>query len=428
MAEDAPVRILIIGLGQRGREVYADTVRAMPGEARVVAIADPDPVARARVAAEHALGPAACHTDWPAAVAAGGFDAAIVATPDRFHVEPALAVIAAGRPLFLEKPVATTPADLARLRDAVARHDGHVTVAHPLRSMAFVERLVALVRDGTIGTLTAIDHQEDVGYWHFAHSYVRGSWRRADLASPIILAKACHDLDLIAHLVGAPAIAVASFGELRHFRAAEAPAGAPGRCLDGCPAAADCPFHAGVFYGGLQPGVEWPASVVSPSTDPADLERALRTGPYGRCVYRCDNDVPDHQATIIRFANGVIATLTVTAFAAENTRIVTVRGTRGEIRGHLAQGRLEVHGFPAEGFRLERREVIEVDPDAGHEQGDRVMVERFVAHARAVRDGLPPAEADPFTEVTHGHEIAFAAEAARLSGQVVALAGAGGRV
>jgi predicted dehydrogenase len=164
--------------------------------------------------------------------------------------------------------------------------------------------------------------------------------------------------------------------------------------------------------------VEWPASVVSRSTDPDALDLALRTGPYGRCVYHCDNDVPDHQATIIRFANGAVATLTVSAFAAENTRIVTVRGTRGEMRGHLASGRLEIVGYPALGFRSERRRVVEVEPDAGHDAGDWIMVERFVEHARALRAGAATPSPD-FEEVIHGHAIAFAAEEARLGASVM---------
>ncbi len=415
-----PLRLLLIGAGQRGREVYGAEVLAMPHRARFVAVADPDPAARTRFATEHGLPPESCFADWQAALGAVGHDAVVIATPDRFHVEQALAVIASGRPLLLEKPVAVTAEGLRALREAVERHGTSVSVAHPLRSMDFFVRIEAIVHSGEIGQLVAVDHQEDVGYWHFAHSYVRGSWRRADLASPLILAKACHDLDLITHLVGSRATSVASFGDRRHFHSGGAPSGAPARCTDGCPAAAACPFHAPTFYGGLQPGVEWPASVVSPSTDPAALENALRTGPYGRCVYHCDNDVPDHQATIVRFANGAVATLTVTAFAAENTRIITVRGTRGEIRGHLASGRLEILGFPPEGFRSEARRVIQVEAEAGHDAGDRIMVEGFVEHALAVRAGTATPGMD-FPEVFHGHAIAFAAEEARLRGSVVSV-------
>jgi predicted dehydrogenase len=291
-----------------------------------------------------------------------------------------------------------------------------------------------------------IQHAENIGYWHFAHSYVRGNWRRVDDASAMLLAKACHDLDVLRWLAGAPCRSVASFGGLRHFRPENAPPGAPPRCTDGCPAAGECPFYAPRLYVERLAGhTGWPVSVVTPDPSPAARLAALREGPYGRCVYQCDNDAADHQAVIASFANGVVASLTVSGFTADNTRTLKLMGTRGELRGRLDTGEIEVRRFlpgphPVEGrwdrdrhgrAALAGDEVIEVRAgpersdhgvDNHHSGGDAGLIRAFFAHVRARRAG----EADPgvrtsLEESIESHVMAFAAERSRREGRVVSL-------
>jgi len=434
--DTACITLAVIGAGNRGADVYARWALDHPEEARVVAVADPDPARRTAFAEAHGIPGANACTSWEELLARPRLaDAVVIATPDRMHVEPALKALERGYDILLEKPIAPTRAETLLLSEAAARHGAVVTVAHVLRYTPFFAALKRLVEEGRIGRLVNIDHVENIGYWHFAHSYVRGNWRRADAASPMILAKACHDMDILRWLAGAPCRRVASFGSLLHFRPENAPPGAPARCTDGCPVEATCPFNAVAFYvEGLADHAGWPVSVITGDTSREGRLAALRTGPYGRCVYACDNDVADHQVAVLEFANGVAATLTVTAFSEENTRTIKLMGTMGEICGHMETGRIEVRPFgrpgalgsgsgrtTAIGSRV-LRETITVAAGSGHAGGDDGLMRAFVDHVRRRKAGeRPAAMLTSLAESLESHLMAFAAEEARTLGAVVEL-------
>lgn len=410
--------VALIGAGQRGLEVFAP--RLADRGARLVAVADPDPARRRRAAAEYGLDPGACFPDADALLAQPRLaDAAVIATPDRLHDAPAQRALDRGYHLLLEKPVATDEAGLSALADAARRaadeHGATVTVAHVLRYTAFFRRLRELVTGGTLGDLVGIEHAEDIAHWHFAHSYVRGNWRRQDQASPMLLAKACHDLDLLRWLAGGPCTRLASYADRVHFRAERAPPGAPPRCTDGCPAEETCPFSAPRFYRRrlAETGRAWPVSVLVDDPTPASLDAALEGGPYGVCVYRADNDVADHQVVALEFASGVRATLTVSAFTAENTRRLRLLGTRAEVRAEMLSGRIEVLDFLT-GERRAHSVPAGVDSHGG---GDDGLVEDFLARLRARKQGRDPGDAPTaLAESLESHRMAFAAEAARRAG------------
>jgi predicted dehydrogenase len=414
-----PVSLAVLGAGVRGAEVYGRFALEHPGEARVVAVAEPDPARRERFATDHELSRERAFADWADMLATGRLaDALVVATPDRMHAAPTLAGLALGYDILIEKPIAPTEAELERLAAAAAAGRGSITVAHVLRYAPFFARIRALLDDVRIGRLVGISHHENIGYWHFAHSYVRGNWRRQDLASPMLLAKACHDLDLLRWFAGAPCRSVSSVGGLSHFRTENAPAGAPARCTDGCPVADECPFFAPRFYVEQLPDITgWPVSAITADPSPEGRMRALREGPYGRCVYRSDNDVADHQSVLLEFANGVTATLTVSAFTSDNTRTVKLMGTRGEIRGRLDTGEIELRTFQPRGV-----EQVGVGELAGHSGGDAALISAFCAGVRRRRDG---AAAEPgltsLEESLESHRMAFAAERSRQAGTVVDL-------
>lgn len=445
-----PVRVAVIGAGNRGGGVYARWCARHPDAAAVVAVADPDTARREAVGTEHGVPPERRHADWRALVAdLADVDAVVVATPDRAHVEPTEAALAAGTDVLLEKPIAPDGDGVARVRAAAAASDATVTVAHVLRYTPFFQTVRRLLDEGAIGALVGIDHTENIGYWHFAHSYVRGNWRRSDAASPMLLAKACHDLDLLRWLAGAPCTRVWSVGALHHFRREHAPDGAPEFCLDGCPVEDTCPFHAARFYVDALAGWDgWPVPVVTADPSAAGRLAALRTGPYGRCVYRCDNDAVDHQVVTLAFAGGVSATLTVTAFTEESTRTVRLFGTHGEISGHMDAGKITLRRFlPAPDVGRPTGapatagtpppthppacEVLRCHPPTdragapfgallGHAGGDDGLMADFVSRLRRRRAGDPlPAAHTSLEQSLDSHEIAFAAERSRRTGRSV---------
>lgn len=440
----------VLGAGHRGSDVYGEYCRVHPDQGRVVAVAEPDPQRRARFAAAHAIPAAQVFTHWRDLLGAGHqlSDAMVVATPDRLRVAPAVAALRLGYDVLLEKPIAARPEEVEQIRAAAAQATGSVTIAHGLRYTPFFATVKSLVDDRAIGELVQIQHAENIAYWHFAHSYVRGNWRREDDSSAMLLAKACHDLDVMRWLAGAPCRSVASFGGLRHFRPENAPPGAPSRCTDGCPAADDCPFYAPRLYvERLADHPDWPVSVVSADPSPAARWRALREGPYGRCVYHCDNDAADHQAVILSFANGVVGSLTVSAFTADNTRTLKLMGTVGELRGRMdtgdieirrflpgvrgsgagGQGRRDRHGRAA--FAGDEVTEIRAAPETSahgveshHAGGDAGLMRAFFAHVRARRAGdFDAGIRTSLAESIESHAIAFAAERSRHEGRVVSL-------
>lgn len=411
-----PVDALLLGAGLRGRHVYARWAREHPDRLRIVAVAEPDDARRAALAREHALDAANVARDWRELLARPrAADVAIVATSDTLHVEPALAAFAAGYHVLLEKPIAPDAADCVRVVEAAETSGRILQIGHVLRYAPFYVRAHELIASGRIGRVLGIDMQENVAFWHYAHSYVRGKFRNRRIAAPIVLAKTCHDLDLMIWLAGVAPQRVASFGERTLFRAEAAPASdVPARCTDGCPAQASCPHDAVAFYltADERAARWWPLSDVSPDPSRDARCRALESGPYGVCVYRADNDLPDHQVLAVRFANGVAATFTMNGTASDERRTLHVSGSAGELRGVLHEGWIELrrHGTPD----VERIDVPGSPLD--HFGGDAGLIEHFVG---AVERGRPDEVRASGRVSLDSHLLGFAAEQARLDGRVV---------
>ncbi|TDD72365.1 Gfo/Idh/MocA family oxidoreductase [Jiangella aurantiaca] len=424
---DAPVRLLVIGAGNRGGQAYAGWCLRHPEAAVVTGIADRDEERLAAVGDVHGVPAEHRYGDWRTALSGPGpWDAVIVTTPDRMHVDPTLRALELGYDVLLEKPIAPTPSELDRLIAAAKDRPGAITVSHVMRYTPFFNALKRLLDEGHIGDLQGVQHAEHIAYWHFAHSYVRGNWHRAADSSPMLLAKACHDLDILRWLVGSPCIAVSSFGDRRHFRIENAPPGSTDRCIDGCAVAASCPYNAHRFYVEQLAGVEtWPVSVITSDPSPEGRLKALRETDYGRCVYRMDNDVVDHQTTSLRYANGVTASLVVSAFTERNTRLITMMGSHGEINADLDAGRIEVVRFGASGPTVAglppaERYVERVSGGhGGHSGGDAGLTADFAERIRRRRAGLPvQAAPSAFEESLESHWVAFAAERSRQNGTV----------
>ncbi|HEX4721113.1 MAG TPA: Gfo/Idh/MocA family oxidoreductase [Pseudonocardiaceae bacterium] len=407
---DRRPRLAVAGAGARGGK-YADLAAA---NADIVAVAEPRAHHRTAFRARHPQ--AAVFTDWRDMLAAGRqADAVIIATQDADHIAPAIAFAEAGYDILLEKPMATAEADCARIAAAVERAGVTMAVCHVLRYTPYTRALKSVLDSGRIGQLVAVQHREPVGFWHFAHSFVRGNWRRSDESTFLLLSKSCHDLDWLAHIVGLPAVRVSSFGSLTHFRPESAPVGATDRCVT-CPVESTCPYSAPrVYRTGL--AAENPKTyftrVVAPSMTESELTVALAEGPYGRCVYACDNDVVDHQVVNVEYEGGVTASFTLAAFTRMESRHTVLGGTHAEVRG---DGRyLRIYDFTTE-----QTETIDTQGafvvDDGHDGGDAGLTNAFV---QALTDGDPSLILSGAPESLASHRIVFAAERARVTGSVV---------
>lgn len=411
------VKIIICGAGDRGRSHGENAVKYAKN-AEVVGVAEPRAHHRSEVAATHNIPAENVFTDWREMAASERFaDAVVIATQDNMHVEPVEEFAAKGYHILLEKPIAPTEQECERVAQAVKKSGIIFGVCHVLRYTNYTQKIKEILDAGTIGEIASIQHLEPVAYWHQAHSYVRGNWRNEKESSFMLLAKSCHDIDLIHYLMDDTCTSISSFGALKHFRHECQPKGAADRCLD-CPVEPDCPYSAKKIYlGRLAKGqTGWPVDVVVPEPTEASLLEALRTGPYGRCVYACDNDVVDNQVVNMKFANRQTASFTMTAFTDSPGRQTRIFGTRGQLTGDSSK--ITIYDFLTD-------KTTEIDTRAsdghvtgGHGGGDYNLMERFVEAVRKNDQSLLLSGVD---ETLASHRMVFAAERGRRENRVVEL-------
>jgi predicted dehydrogenase len=411
-----PVRLIIIGAGSRGSS-FARFAFEHPELAQVVGVAEPRPFYRHKLASQHHIPAENTAEDWRELAARPRFaDAVIVATPDRLHAEPAIAFANQGYAMLLEKPMATNPTDCRRIVDAVEKNGILFAVFHDFRYFSYTKRLKDIIDSGRIGDVISIQHLEPVGYWHYAHSYVRGNWRNEAGSSSMLLAKSCHDIDWLRHILGQRCVQVSSFGSLTHFKHSQKPAaaGAAARCLD-CAYEPSCPYSAKRFYQARlrQGNWGWPLDVITADFSEEGVLAALQTGPYGRCVYECDNDVVDHQVVNLLYENGATASFTMTGCSEFADRKTTIFGTRGELRGDLAK--LEVYDFLS-GTTEVIDTVLEDAQAGGHWDGDVNVLKAFMY---TVATGDTSRILSGARETLETHLTVFAAEESRREGRTV---------
>ena len=413
-----PVLVLIVGAGSRG-STYAGYAQQHPEQMRVVGVAEPRAWHRNHLAQTYGIRAENIFSDWREAAKQERFaDAVVIATQDAMHVEPAVAFAEKGYAMLLEKPLAPNLPDCERIVRAVKQNGLIFAVCHVMRYTAYTRLLKQILDSGTIGEIVSMQHLEPVGYWHQAHAFVRGNWRNSAESSSMLLQKSCHDLDWIRHIMGQSCSKVSSFGSLKHFRASEKPEGAADRCLD-CSVEASCPYSAKRIYARYSKGYTgWPLNVLTPEPTPANIEAALRSGPYGRCVYACDNDVVDHQVVGFEFSGGQTASFTMTAFTQMRERQTRIFGTRGELSG---DGRfVEVYDFLTEQTTTHDSQPSEASAMSAHGGGDYGLMQSFVA---AVATGNQNLILSGPEESLESHRMVFAAEWSRQHNVVVSLEG-----
>jgi predicted dehydrogenase len=407
-----PVTAVLVGAGNRGTYAYAPYALEYPDELRFVAVAEPHPVRRERFARAHNIPPERQFNTWEELLAQGQIaDVLFNMTQDQTHYPSTIAALKAGYDVLLEKPMATRLEHVVDLVQTAERLGRLLQICHVLRYTAIFSALHEILASGRLGDIVTVEHRENVVYWHMAHSFVRGNWRNVATSSPMILAKCCHDFDILYWNLGRPAKRLQSFGSLIHFRPENAPAGATPRCTDGCPVE-DCPFDARRIYLNMDYH-DWPVSVITEDTGSAEARRqALATGPYGRCVYRCDNDVVDHQTVNMEFAGGTSVVLFMHGHSHEEARTMRYDGTQATLRAKFdyRNGWIEIHDH-----RTNRREEILLPAGpSGHGGGDFGIARAFVRAVRGLGQPLTTAR-----ESLESHLMAFAAEESRLNGTVV---------
>ena len=406
-----PITAVVLGAGSRGA-TYAGYAKEFPEDLQVVAVAEPRADRRDLLADALDIPEDGRFASWQELLARPRMaDCAFVCTLDDDHTEPAIKAMELGYHVLLEKPMSNREDECRRIAEAAERTGRVLAVCHVLRYTPFYMTLKDLIDRGELGEITAVNQIENVGYWHQAHSFVRGNWRNTAETSPMLLQKSCHDMDILLWLVGRDCQRVQSFGSLRHFTPENAPEGAPARCTDGCPHADTCPYYAPRLYMDMS-RTGWPVDVITTDLSEAGRRRALEEGPYGRCVYRCDNDVVDRQVVNLEFEGGAVATFTMTAFSADFSRQLKIFGTTGQITADMGTGQIVLHRFGQE------KKTIPLDGAAhsGHGGGDFGLLGDFLHILRHGGESRTSAKIS-----LQSHLICFAAERSRKEHIVVEL-------
>ena len=411
------LRLACIGCGARA-QTYTGLAARRPDRFQIVAGADPVPERVEKVRRISGNPDFRGFASADALLAAGKLaDVMIVATQDNFHHAHCTGALRLGYDVLLEKPISTRVEQVLEIEQLARQANRRVMVCFVLRFAAFYRKVKEIIDSGALGEVASIQAGEGVMPWHQAHSFVRGHWAVVGKSSPMILSKCCHDTDIVHWLAGRRCRRIASFGSLEFFQPERAPAGVPARCTDGCPVGDTCSYNALRYT--TDQRFPWLPMVYDRAHEatPEEITAWLRTSPWGRCVYRCDNDAVDRQVLAMEFEGGVTGTFTMTAF--ENGRHIEVYGTRGVLKGgETYRQHFGAHLilFPHEGPPV--RYTVQAE-DGGYELhggGDAGLVNALYGEMTQP-PGAPLAAG--LDSTVHSHLITFAAEESRLTGRVV---------
>ncbi|MBR2884924.1 MAG: Gfo/Idh/MocA family oxidoreductase [Clostridia bacterium] len=409
------MKAIVIGAGGRGLG-YAKRALTHPDKLQIVGVAEPLEERRESVRTLYNVPQENCFTTWEDVFNREKFaDAVMICTQDQMHYEPTMKAIEKGYHILLEKPVSPNPEECLKIADAAEKKGVKVVVCHVLRFAPFFVEMKKAIINGDIGEIVSVVHNENVGNSHQAHSFVRGAWRNTAQSSPMILAKSCHDTDIMQWLIGKKCLKLSSFGSLKYFKKENCPEGAPPRCTDGCPYGDECFYDTRKLYFPGHTGYrEWYRRIATSAAGEVSDERvmeSLKTTQYGKCVFQCDNDVVDHQVVSMEFEDGITALFSMSAFTPETSRTIKIMGTKGEIRASMAVNKIEITDFLTYTTRTINLENLEgID---GHGGGDNRMIDAFCDY---IDSGVKDIGITDILTTVNNHMISFMAEKSRQSG------------
>ena len=416
MIAEKTTSVAIVGAGNRGLEAYGRFVEMNPQLAKVVAVAEPQETRRQNAARLHSILPENIFEDWRQLADRPRLaEAILITTSDSYHKEPAIAFAKKGYDILLEKPMATTLEDCYEIAKAAEENNVRLVVCHVLRYAPFYMQVKQIIDNGTLGEICSLQHTEGVGWLHQAHSYVRGNWNNTEKSSFMLLAKSCHDIDLINWWISKRCRKVSSFGSLKHFNAANKPTNATQYCMD-CPLQDDgCLYSAKKYYfNHLKNGNhDWPISVLLDEFTSEALEEKLRTSDYGKCVYASDNDVVDHQVVAMEYDEDITVTFTMTAFAPEGRRTI-IHGTKGYLEGDGKT--IRILDYVSNSWTEIPINKLDDNVLDGHGGGDDGIMQSFLKSL--ANDDSSEIKTGCY-ETLQSHLITFAAEKSRIEGRTI---------
>ncbi len=413
--------LILIGGGDRGSS-YLKYLDSNKGNFELVALAEPVKEKREYLKEKYGVKDELCFESYEELLSMPRLaDIAMICTQDKMHFEPAMKAIEKKYDLLLEKPIAPTAKECFEIASYAKEMGVRALVCHVLRYTPFYKAVKSFIDEGNLGEVMNVVHTEGVGNVHMSHSFVRGNWRREDESAPMILAKCCHDTDLLQWLVGKPCTSVQSVGTRSYFCEANKPEGAPLRCTDGCIHKDECFYYAPALYRLPTAEVQHFRAIAANKFDPKDeeLDEILKTSPYGRCVFQCDNDVVDHQIVNMQFGEENYTSLTMSAFN-KGGRHTVFMGTKGELRADMENQTMEFYDFKTQTVKnvFSPDKVLDQTIAGGHGGGDMGIMQDLYDYIALDK---PSASISDIETSVRSHLICFAAEEARKSGKTIVM-------
>ena len=411
--------ISVIGLGNRGTEYMGFIKGFHSKKAKIVALCDISQQALDDISPKFGIPKDKQFISTSDFFSKGVIsDALIISTQDASHYEITREALLTGyKYILLEKPVSGVEAEYKELRDLAEEKGALLIICHVLRYSNYYSKIKEIISSGKIGDVVSINHTENVGYFHFAHSFVRGNWRDEFTSTPSILAKCCHDIDLIAWFMDSPCETVSSVGGVKFFRKEYAPLGATEFCLGGCKAKDNCPYDAEKFYI-TDPFykakfIKYMKRTLTGKAENTkeDIYNALKYGEYGKCVFLNDNNVCDHQVVTMTFKNGATAVLNLNGLSDKMFRQSHIVGTKGELIGYGTKLEMRIFGGKSGNVFTGSPAV------SGHAEGDIRLVSGFIKLICGETTDLSDITTIDATVISH--DIALAAEKSRKNGGVL---------
>jgi predicted dehydrogenase len=462
------VTAVLIGAGLRGMDLYGNYALKYPNRLKFLAVAEPIKSRREKFVKLHDIPIERSYHSWENLLDEEKLaDVAFICTQDQMHLEPTLAALDKGYNILLEKPIAHTLEGCIKIVQKAEKTGKTVGVSHVLRYTKFFSTIYDVIHNGLLGKIINISHRENVSWYHMAHSFVRGNWRNTHNSSPMILAKCCHDLDLLFWLINSMPTKISSFGSLTHFKRENAPKGAPNYCVEGCPIENECLYYAPRIYIEIIPILQelektglrfykfianlrkshkktlkglskiipilkqlvefkdWPISAIYLG-QPEELERdytdkaklqILSRSPYGKCVFKCENNVVDHQVVNIEFENEVTANLIMHGFSEREGRTIRIDGTKATLIGSFFDSGQKIRLFDHFSGKEKILFTQKFSPESAvHGGGDLLFIDAFINSLHDSNNSEPLTNARASLE---SHLMAFAADESRLNGTVI---------
>ena len=345
--------IAVIGAGDRGSDLTQSALRSSAGRFKIKAVVEPDQDAARTYCEKFELRDAAVFDRFEQLQAAGlDLDGAIIANPPHVHAAPACALLEAGVPIYLEKPMAAKLADARRIMESAKKSGMRMQVGFNLRYAPFFMKLQETVSTGRVGQVLSVEWKEILDCHHWATYCWHPSYDRSEIIGSWLMEKCCHDLDLLTWIIGSQCVRVASFGSRSYFNPRD---DVPDYCTDNCPIEPQCRFSAYKFY--------------------PDLKEADCRLPKwrSRCVFNNDSDHVDHQSSILEYENGATATFSLMSLGPTNNRQCRICGTEATLVADLETEKIRLHPYHQEEVVLDQSDVS----TDGHTGADAPIIAAF---------------------------------------------------